>query len=123
MSADTAGFSALLVQLDRIAKAPMTAAERELRAQSVLGDGVQAAALAAAIADAGLPWNAEKASEHGIALHTWLRAAEVVGLPGSTSLGELLDRLHRADAAAEMLKAGYVAGIDPLGARTWRARG
>ena len=123
MTTDTAGFSAMLVQLDRIARAPMTATERELRAKSVLGTSAEVSALAAATADVDLPWNVDKASEHGIAPHIWLRAAEVVGLPGSTSLGELLDRMHRADASAKMLKAGYVAGIDPLGARTWRARG
>ena len=123
MPNDTSGFSALLVQLDRIAKAPMTNQERELRAQSILGAGLSPATLAAATSSEELPWNAEKASEHGVDLTLWLRAVSAVALPTSKSLAELLDRLHRADAAAGMLKAGYAAGIDPLGSRTWRARG
>jgi hypothetical protein len=123
MSDNTEGLSAVLVQLDRIAKAPMTATERELRAKSVLGGSVDVESLAAATAREDLHWSVEKAAEHGVPTHTWVRATEVVGLPASSSLAELLERMHRADAAAEMLKAGYAAGIDPLGARNWRARG
>ena len=123
MPGDTQGLSALLVQLDRLAKAPMTGPERELRAQTVLGANVDLGALAAATASEELPWSAEKATEHGVSVDLWLRAVAAIGLPASTSVGELLERMHRADAAAEMLKAGYAAGIDPLGARTWRARG
>jgi hypothetical protein len=123
MSSDTGGLSALLTQLDRIAKAPMTAGERELRAKSILGSGIEPGALAAATTNEDLPWNAAKASEHGVGPQLWLRAVDAVGLPASSSLPELLERLHRADAAAEMLKAGYAAGVDPFGSRTWRGRG
>lgn len=123
MSSDTGGFSALLVQLDRIAKAPMTSQERELRAGSVLGAGTDVRNLAGATASEELGWNGEKASEHGVSVELWVRAVAAVGLPASSSIAELLNRMHRADAAAEMLKAGYAAGIDPLGSRTWRARG
>jgi hypothetical protein len=123
MSSDPGGFSALLAQLDRIAKAPMTGQERELRAKSILGTHIRPGDLAAAIASEELPWNAAKASEHGVDSVLWLRAAATVGLQTSTSVAELLERMHRADAVAEMLKVGYAAGIDPLGGRTWRARG
>jgi hypothetical protein len=123
MSTDIGGYSALLAQLDRIAKAPMTRQERELRAKSILGAGLEPAELAAATASEELPWNASKASEHGVGVQLWLRAGATVGLPASASLPELLDKMHRADAVAEMLKAGYAAGIDPLGGLTWRARG
>jgi hypothetical protein len=123
MASDTGGLSALLAQLDRIAKAPMTARERELRARSVLGSSIEAGDLAAATAGQEFQWNSEKASEHGVPVQLWLRAVDAVALPRSTSLAELLERMHRADAMAEMLKAGYAAGVDPLGGRTWRARG
>jgi hypothetical protein len=123
MSVDTGGFSALLAQLDRIAKAPMTGKERELRAQSILGDSVELSALASATASDELPWNGTKAAEHGVTPATWVRAVTIVGLHSSSSPGELLQGMHRADAVAEMLKAGYAAGVDPFGGRTWRGRG
>jgi hypothetical protein len=123
MASDTEGFSALLVQLDRIARAPMTSQERQLRAKSLLGASVEIAKLAGATASEELPWNATKASEHGVPAGLWLRAVGAAGLPTSTSLAELLDRMHRADAIAEMLKAGYAAGIDPFGSLIWRGRG
>lgn len=122
MATDTEGFSALLDQLDRIARAPMTGQERELRANSLLGDSVKVASLAAATASEDLSWSATKASEHGVPTALWLRAAETAGLPTSTSVAELLNRMHRTDAIAEMLKAGYAAGVDPLRI-TWRGRG
>jgi hypothetical protein len=123
MAADTEGFSALLVQLDRIAKAPMTGQERELRAKSLLGTSVELGKLAGATASEELAWNATKASEHGVPATLWLRAVGAASLPASTSVAELLDRMHRADAIAEMLKVGYAAGFDPLGNLIWRGRG
>ena len=123
MATDAEGFSALLVQLDRIAKAPMTSQERELRAKSLLGASVDVGKLAGSTASAELGWNVAKASEHGAPVVLWLRAVGAAGIPTSTSVAELLDRIHRADAIADMLKAGYAAGIDPLGHHTWRARG
>jgi len=121
MGTDTEGFSALLVQLDRIAKAPMTSQERTLRATSLLGASVDLSKLVGATASEDLAWNATKASEHGAPVTLWLRAVAAAGIPTSASVAELLDRMHRADAIAEMLKAGYAAGFDPLGNRTtWR---
>ena len=114
MATDTEALSALLVQLDRIARAPMTGKERDLRANSLLAANVEPGELAAATASEEIPWNAAKASEHGVATALWLRAVEIVGLPTSTSVAELLDRMHRADAIAEMLKAGYAEGVDPF---------
>ena len=122
MASDTEGFSALLVQLDRIAKAPMTSQERELRAKSLLGSSIDLGKLAAATAGEELSWNATKASELGLPAVLWLRAVVAAGLPTSTSVAELLDRMHRAEALAEMLKAGYAAGVDPL-RPMWRGRG
>jgi hypothetical protein len=114
MANDTQALSALLVQLDRIAKAPMTGQERELRAKSVLGDTLEARDVAGAITREELTWNAAKASEHGVARELWLRAVGIAGLPASASVAELLNRMHRADAIVEMLKAGYAAGVDPF---------
>jgi hypothetical protein len=123
MATDAEGFSALLVQLDRIAHAPMTGQERELRAKSLLGASVDVSKLAGSTASEELGWNVAKASEHGAPVALWLRAVGAASLPASTSVAELLDRIHRADAIADMLKVGYAAGIDPLGHFTWRARG
>jgi hypothetical protein len=123
MATDFEAYAALLRQLDRIAKAPMTRQERELRARTVLGENVKLSDLLAATASETLSWNAEKASEHGAEVSLWLRAIDVAGLRTSDSVGDLLDRMHRADGIAQMLRAGYAAGVDPLGGRTWRARG
>lgn len=122
MATEPEGFSALLVQLDRIAKAPMTGQERELRAKSLLGASLELRDLAGATASEDLAWNATKASELGVPTVLWMRAVEAAALPTSTSVAELLDRMHRAEAIAEMLKAGYAAGVDPL-RPMWRGRG
>jgi hypothetical protein len=114
MATDTEALSALLVQLDRIAKAPMTGQERELRAKSLLGAYVELGKLADATASEELGWSTTKASEHGVPAALWLRSVRLAGLPASTSVVELLDRMHQADAIVEMLKAGYAAGVDPL---------
>ena len=100
----------------------MTGQERELRANSLLGANVEPGKLAGATASEELAWNAAKASEHGVPTQLWLRAGGVAGLPSSTSVAELLDRMHRADAIVEMLKAGYAAGVDPL-RPIWSGRG
>ena len=116
-------LSALLTQLDAIARAPMTGPERELRATSLLQAGLQPGDLASATARVELAWNKQKASEYVVPTETWLQAVEVAGLPASASLAELLDRLHRAEAVVNILKAGYMAGRDPLGRLTWFGRG
>jgi hypothetical protein len=114
MASDPDLLSPLLVQLDRIAKAPMTGQERELRANSLLGANVEPGELAGATASEELAWSATKASEHGVSAALWLRAVQLAAIPASASVAELLERMHRADAIAAMLKAGYEAGVDPL---------
>lgn len=109
MAADADVLSALLTQLDRIAKAPMTARERELRAKTVMGESLEAAYVAGAMTNDRLAWNSEKASEHGVPLEVWMRAVAAADIPACASVGELLDRMHRADSIAEMMKAGYQA--------------
>jgi hypothetical protein len=117
MATDPDLLSPLLTQLDGIARAPMTAQERELRAKSVLGDTLEVGDVAGAMAREDLPWNAAKASEHGVPTKLWLRAVETADIPASASVDQLLERMHRADAMAEMIKAGYEAlsGWAPLG--------
>jgi len=106
---DDIALTTLLTQLDSIAKAPMTVPERELRAKPLFAADLTPAEVARATARADLPWVAQKAQEHGVSVETWVQAAHVVDLPSSQSVAELLDRLHRAEAAAGMLKAGYTA--------------
>lgn len=118
MASDDA-LTALLIRLDSIAKAPMTAAERELRATPLLGAGLSAAEVAQATARGDFSWNKLKASEREVAIETWVQAVGIVDLPASRSVAELLERLHRAEAAADILKAGYTPGRNPLGVLTW----
>jgi hypothetical protein len=121
--ADDEVLTALLAQLDGLARAPMTGPERELRAKSLLGPSLKPNDLASATARVELTWNQRKASEYGVPAATWLQAVEAAGLPASASLAELLDRLHRAEAVVHMLKAGYMAGRDPFGRLAWFGRG
>jgi hypothetical protein len=107
MADNDAALSALLNQLDRFAKAPMTSQERETRAAAVLGPALEVRYLARAITSEALAWNAAKASEHEVPTELRLQAVEAAGVPGSTSIGELLDGMHRADSIADMMKAGY----------------
>jgi hypothetical protein len=117
MANDADLLSPLLTQLDRLAKAPMTGQERELRAKSILGPALQARYVARAITSDDLAWNSAKASEHGVPTELWLQAVEAAGLPTSTSVGELLEGMHRADAITDMMKAGY------RGLAGWASRG
>lgn len=100
-------LSPLLTQLDGIAKAPMTAQERELRAKSVLGESVDARYLASAMVRNDLDWNAAKASEHSVPAEVWLQALAAADIPASTSIGQLLERMHRADSIADIMRAGH----------------
>ena len=120
MANDADVLSALLTQLDRIARAPMTAQERELRAQFVLGPTLEARYVARAITSEELAWNAAKASEHEVPTELWQQAVEAAGLPTCTSVAELLEAMHRANSIADMMKAGYRALARGGG---WRAKG
>jgi hypothetical protein len=115
------GFTALLTRLEGIAKAPMTGPERELRAKFLPEAGLSPSDLARATARGDLPWNKAKALEYGVDVETWLQAVYVVDLPASASLADLLDRLHRAEAAVALLKAGYSSGRNPVGLLIWQA--
>lgn len=87
----------------------MTRQEQELRAKSVLGDTLEVKDVAGAVTREELAWNAAKASEHGVPAELWLRAVEAADIAASVSIAQLLERMHRADAIAEMIKVGYQA--------------
>ena len=112
--ADDRSLTALLKQLDGIANAPMTAAERELRAQPLLaGAGVTPGEVLAALQREELTWNQEKAREYGVPVATWIQAIRAVQTGASETLGGLLYGLHRAESAAAMLRAGaYPPAVD-----------
>ena len=110
----------LLDQLDAIANAPMTASQREMRASPLLaGAGVTVSEVVAAMSRPDLRWTVDKARECKLTVETWLAAVQAVGSSPTDSLTELLDRIHRAEAAAEMMKAGYWAAADAAGRLTW----
>ncbi|HSP53975.1 MAG TPA: hypothetical protein VLS25_00170 [Dehalococcoidia bacterium] len=110
----------LLDQLDAIANAPMTASQREMRASPLLaGAGVTVSEVVAAMSRPDLRWTVDKARECKVTVETWLSAVQAVGASPTDSLSELLDRIHRAEAAAEMMKAGYWAAADAAGRLTW----
>jgi hypothetical protein len=112
----------VLTQLCRIARAPMTASERALRARALLADDITLETLVAAVGRGDIAWSSEQAAEHGIDVQTWLEAVHVADLPNSDSLEVLIDRLHRAEAAAEILKAGYRPGRSAVGRFIWSGR-
>jgi hypothetical protein len=115
-------LSAVLAEFSRVARAPLTAAERELRASSLLTSGVTLQLLRTAIGDGDLEWNRQQAEEHGIDAEAWLRAVHIADLPRSASLGRFLDGLHRAEAIAAILKAGYQPGRNNVGHLVWSVR-
>jgi hypothetical protein len=112
----------VLAELSRIARAPMTASERELRASSLLTSGLTLNSLRTAIGDGDLEWNRHQAEEHGIDAEAWLRAVHIADLPRSASLSGFLDSLHRAEAIAAILKAGYRPGRNNVGHLVWSVR-
>jgi len=121
--ADDATLCRLLQELDSIANAAMTAEQRALRAKPVLERaGVNPADILRALAQEDLPWNADKAREYGVDIQTWLRAVEIVARADEDSVSALLERIHQAESAVGMLKAGYVPHRDPHGRLTWTRR-
>jgi hypothetical protein len=118
--ADDETLTALLKQLDSIANAPMTAAQREMRAAPLLAAAkVAVTEMVAALGRADLQWTLDKALDCGVSVETWLAAVQAVGASPTDSLVELLDRIHRTESAAEMMKAGYWAAVDAAGRLTW----
>lgn len=118
--ADDEALTALLKQLDSIANAPLTAAQREMRAAPLLAAAqVAVPDVVTALGRADLRWTLEKAQEHGVSVETWLAAVQAMGASPTDSLIELMDRIHRTESAAEMMKAGYWAAVDAAGRLTW----
>jgi hypothetical protein len=115
-------ISSVLTQLCRIARAPMTERERALRANALLADDIRLEDLVAAVARGDLAWSSQQAMDHGINVETWLEAVQVADLPKSDSIDVLIDRLHRAEAVAQILKAGYRPGQSAVGRLIWPGR-
>jgi len=117
---DNEVVSLLLSELDGIANAPMTASQREARAGPMLAEaGISVDDLTRALARRNLPWNQQKAEQAGVSIETWQRAVRIVlQSPGST-LRDLLERIHQAESAAELLRAGYCSGRDAYGRLVW----
>ena len=110
----------IMTLLDAVANAPLTDSQRLQRAEPALKlSGLSVAEVAPALDSAELPWNRFKATEYGVTVDTWLEAQRVVRLPQSQSLPELLARIHQAEAAVAMLKAGYRAEVEPPGRINW----
>ena len=110
----------ILGLLDGIANAPLTAEQRAEKAESLLRlSGVALEELRQAAASPGLPWHRAKAEEMGLALETWLEAVRLVGLPEAPDVAELVARIHRAEAAARLLAAGYRPQRDAAGRLAW----
>jgi hypothetical protein len=98
----------LLSQLDAIANAPLTGSQREARAKPLLdAAGVTVQELGRWLARLDLDWNRRKAEEYDVSPQTWLHAVKAVGLPAAETVGDMLYRLHQAEAAVRMLRAGY----------------
>jgi predicted transcriptional regulator len=76
----------------------------------------------AAVTRRDLAWSSQQAIDHGIDIETWLEAVHVAGLPESDSITVLIDRLHRAEAIAQILKAGYRPGRSAVGRLIWVGR-
>jgi hypothetical protein len=100
----------------------MTGAERELHANSLLAGDVTLEALTAAVSRGDLEWSQQQAFDHGIDVEAWLEAVHVADLPGSESMAVLIDRLHRAEAVADILKAGYHPTRNRAGRLVWSVR-
>ncbi|HVP04108.1 MAG TPA: hypothetical protein VMT90_00390 [Dehalococcoidia bacterium] len=117
---DESVITAALVELDGIANAPMTAEQRLTRAKPVLAaPGLTLGDLTDAIVSPALPWNAGKAAEHSLTQEQWQEAITLSGVAGSADLGAFMDLLHRAESAANMLRAGYAGKRSASGEIAW----
>jgi hypothetical protein len=113
-------MSELLSRLDGIANAPMTAHQREIRAQGLLAEaGVNVSDIVKAMLTYRLEWNRQKADESGVDVDTWLQAARIVKQSPGESLCDLLDRIHQMEVVVSMLRAGYIPGRDVHGRLVW----
>jgi len=113
-------MSQVLSQLDGIANAPMTAYQREMRAQGILAEaGVTVEDIVKAMLTYRLAWNQRKAQECGVDVDTWLQAARIVKQSPGECLPDLLERIHQMEAVVTMLRAGYIPGQDAHGRLVW----
>jgi hypothetical protein len=120
---DEPAVSAVLAELSRIARAPMTAAEREHRVKDILGNDLTLEELAKWTAQGdSLAWSRQQAAEHGVNMETWLEAVHLVDLPKSDSVSVLLDRLRRAESVIDILKVGYRPEKTAYGRLIWPGR-
>lgn len=109
-----------LVELFAVANAAMTRQQRVQRASPVLKDaGISVAEVVAAVRQPDLPWNLERAKALGVAADAWQQSLDAAGLDAVSDLGELLDVMHRAEAAAAMIRAGYKPDRDQGGRLSW----
>ena len=116
---DDIAVSALLTELSSIANAAMTADQREKRAAPVLAAaGVTVADVMAALSQPHLTWNIGKAGAYGIDIVRFLEGMHIICTDIQT-VPQLLDCIHRIEAAAAMLKAGYTATRDTTGKLAW----
>lgn len=99
--------NSVLTELSAIAKAPMTPEQREQRSRALVSGEVSVVDIARATERSDLAWTETMANVHGVGVPLWLDAVRAVGLSDSDSLGSLLDRLHAAESAADLLKSGY----------------
>ena len=113
-------MSDVLSQLDGIANAPMTAYQREMRAQGVLAEaGVTIQEIVKAMLTYRLSWNQRKAQEFAVDVDTWLQAVRIAKQSQGECLGDLLERIHQMEAIVHMLRAGYIPGRDAHGRLVW----
>ena len=118
--ADDTTLTKVLTELDGIANAPMTASQRLTRAQPALSTAsLSAAELANRWTREDLLWNHRKATEHGIPQSQWQEALRLAATASAADLATLLDSLHRAESAANMLKAGYKGTRSASGELAW----
>ena len=66
-----------------------------------------------------LGWNLRKAKEYGVSQQTWLHAIRAVNVAASRTVNDLLYGMHQAEAAVQMLGAGYAASEDESGHLRW----
>jgi hypothetical protein len=117
---DEAELHEALVELFAVANAAMTRSQRVQRAAPVLkGAGLAIPDVVKAVRQPDLPWNIERANALGVGPDVWQQALDTAGLDAVTDLGELLDVMHRAEAAAAMIRAGYTPERDEGGRLSW----
>ena len=113
-------ISAVITELDGFANAPLTADQRISRAEQILSvAGVSLGDLIEALSSDGQRWKRNKAAAFGVTLEQWQQALNLVRIAECSDMTRLLDALHRAEAAAAMLRSGYTANIDSAGNLSW----